>query len=68
MEPGSKWRHYKGNVYALVALCRLEATKEPHVVYVRAETYPYGEYWCRPLSEWSEEVAEGTRRFTLLDT
>ena len=64
MEPGSLWRHYKGGLYRLVVCGRLEATKEPHVVYVSAETFPYGEHWIRPLTEWGQEVAPGVRRFT----
>lgn len=67
MTPGSKWRHWKGGVYRLVACCRLEATKEPHVIYVLdSAAYPYGEYWCRPLAEWTQEVAPGKRRFELM--
>jgi hypothetical protein len=66
MTIGSQWRHHEGGVYALVACCRLEATGEPHVIYVLASTYPDGEFWCRPLREWSEEVAPGVKRFTRL--
>lgn len=64
MRPGSHWEHYKGGVYAIVAMCRLESTLEPHVIYVLASTYPNGSYWCRPLSEWNQEVSPGVRRFT----
>lgn len=81
MRPGSVWRHYKGNEYVLICCCRLEATQEPHVVYKRAanqrsltdpqplhptEGDVYGEYWCRPLAVWNEEVTPGQRRFTLV--
>lgn len=64
MTPGSKWHHYKGNEYQLLGCCRLEATKEPHVVYKRWDGTEFGEWWCRPLSEWHQEVAPGVRRFT----
>lgn len=66
MEPLTLWRHYKGNIYILIALSRLEATLEPHVVYKKGEGI-YGEYWVRPLSEWHQEVSPGVRRFTKVE-
>ncbi len=57
MTPGSKWQHYKGGFYKLLGCCRLEATLVPHVVYKRWEDgSDLGEWWCRPLTEWSEKV------------
>ncbi len=68
MTPGSKWKHYKGHEYKLLACCRLESTGEPHCVYKRwGDGSDYGEWWCRPLSEWHEEVAPGVKRFTLVE-
>lgn len=69
MAPGSKWRHYKGGMYKLLGCCRLEKqgeVGEPHCVYVKwnEDGGDYGEWWCRPLSQWHEEVAPGVRRFT----
>jgi hypothetical protein len=51
--PGQRFRHYKGGLYEVVAVARLEATHEPLVVY-RAEVD--GTVWARPLAQWSETV------------
>jgi hypothetical protein len=49
-------------VYTLIALCRLESTGEPHVIYTPSSN-EFGEYWCPPLAEWAEEVEPGKPRF-----
>ncbi len=65
MTPGSKWRHHEGHDFKLLGCCLMESTLEPHVVYKRWEDgSDYGPWWCRPLSEWSQEVAPGVKRFT----
>ena len=48
------YRHFKGNLYRLVAIGHHSETLEPVVIYQAL----YGErgYWVRPLSMWSECV------------
>ena len=48
------YRHYKGNLYQLIAVAKHSETLEDVVVY-RA-LYGEGEYWVRPLSMWGETV------------
>lgn len=53
LKPG-KYRHFKGNMYELIAIASHSETLEPMVVY-RAL---YGEQglWVRPAAMWSEWV------------
>lgn len=48
------YRHYKGNLYEVLAVARHSETEEPHVVYKTL----YGDYshWVRPLHMFVEEV------------
>lgn len=50
---GKKYRHYKGNVYKIIALGRHSETLEDMVVYQSVET---GEVWVRPKSMWNEVI------------
>ena len=57
IEPGTKWRHYKGGVYEVISLARLEASEimtdydgDLLVVY-----QPLGNpdmRFARPIAEW----------------
>lgn len=49
-----RYRHFKGNEYALVAVAKHSETLEPMVVY-RA-LYGEGGYWVRPAAMWTEHV------------
>ena len=51
--PG-RYRHYKGNEYAVAGVARHSETEEPMVVYLTL----YGNYdwWVRPLSMFLETV------------
>lgn len=49
------YRHFKGNLYELVAVARHSETLEEMVVY-RA-LYGDGGLWVRPLRMWGERVA-----------
>ena len=49
----SRWRHYKGGIYAVIACAVDEATLEPVVVY-RGEARRH--LWTRPLAAWTEVV------------
>ena len=61
------YRHFKGNLYRLIALARHSETLEQMVVYQAL----YGEkgIWVRPMDMWNEWVThEGKqfRRFTYI--
>ena len=61
---GKKYRHYKGNIYQIVALALHSETKEEMIVYKGEK----GETWTRPKRMWNEIVDDkGTLRFSLLE-
>ena len=51
--PG-RYRHFKGNLYEVIAIARHSETLEPMVVY-RA-LYGDGGVWVRPAEMWNETV------------
>src|SRR4051794_29648926 len=57
--PGTCWRHFKGNEYAVLGAAVLEADLEPLVLY-----RPLGTdlTWARPLRVWRETVEVGGKR------
>lgn len=62
-KPGSKFRHYKGGEYEVLANALEEATLH-HLVVYRA---PKGTVWTRPIDDWNAIVdvdGVATRRFT----
>ena len=60
---GKTYRHYKGNVYKIIALAKHSETVEDTIVYQSVEK---GDIWVRPYDMWNEIVDEkGTLRFTL---
>ena len=60
---GKTYRHYKGNVYKIIALAKHSETTEEMIVY---QSVKDGEIWVRPSYMWNEIVdANGTMRFTL---
>ena len=60
---GKVYRHYKGNVYKIIAMAKHSETTEDMIVYQSVE---HGDIWVRPKSMWNEVVdSEGTLRFTL---
>ena len=60
---GKTYRHYKGNVYKIIALAKHSETTEDMIVYKSVEK---GDIWVRPKRMWNETVNEkGTLRFTL---
>lgn len=65
---GKSYEHYKGNVYRVVAVGKMEATLEDVVVY---QSLDHGSpVWVRPIAEFFAEVDwEGKRipRFRLID-
>lgn len=64
--PGSRFRHYKGGEYEVVANALEEATLN-HLVVYRA---PKGTVWTRPIDDWNAMVdvdSKPVQRFTPLD-
>ena len=63
---GKIYKHYKGNVYKIIALGKHSETEEDMIVYQNVEK---GGIWVRPKSMWNEEVlVDGERvlRFSLV--
>lgn len=61
---GKIYRHYKGNLYKIIALAKHSENLEDMVVYQSLKT---GEIWVRPKIMWNETVdSNGTLRFTLV--
>lgn len=56
------YRHFKGNMYEVIAVAKHSETLEEMVVYKAL----YGEsgVWVRPVSMWNEEVLPNVKRFT----
>ena len=60
---GKKYRHYKGNLYEIIALAKHSETLDDMIVYRAVSD---GKTWVRPYSMWNEIVDDkGTLRFTL---
>ena len=59
---GKTYKHYKGNIYRIIALAKHSETEEDMVVY---QNTLKGDIWVRPKSMWNEEV-NGQLRFTLI--
>lgn len=67
-QPGATLRHYKGGLYRVVGLCRIEATLETGVLYLPLQGDEQVT-WMRPLAQFTEtvETADGpVQRFTVL--
>ncbi len=63
-----KYRHFKGNVYELVAIAKHSETLEDMVVYRSLEDEAL--VWVRPLSMWCETVEKDGKtvpRFTFIE-
>ncbi|MEY4654591.1 MAG: hypothetical protein RI884_3172 [Pseudomonadota bacterium] len=55
IQPGVTLRHYKGGVYRVVGLCRIEATLKTGVLYQACQG-DEDVVWMRPLAEFSDLV------------
>jgi len=62
IEIGKTYKHYKGNLYKIVALAKHSETLEDMIIY---ESVKDGKTWVRPAYMWNETVDnKGTLRFT----
>ena len=65
IEIGKTYKHYKGNIYKIIALGKSSETLEDLIVY---QSIKDGQVWIRPACMWNDTVdTSGTLRFTLLD-
>ena len=56
--PGT-YKHYKGGVYEVIGIGRIEATLEKCVIYkalYESADFPLGSLWVRPVDVFCEEV------------
>lgn len=62
---GKTYKHYKGNIYKIVAIGKHSENLEEMIVYQSTKD---GQIWIRPKSMWNETIDTcGTLRFTLID-
>ena len=60
---GKIYKHYKGNLYKIIALGKHSENLEEMIVY---QSVKDGQIWIRPKSMWNEIIDNnGTLRFTL---
>ncbi len=60
---GKIYKHYKGNLYKIIALGKHSENLDEMVVY---QSVKDGQVWIRPKTMWNETVDDnGTLRFTL---
>ncbi len=60
---GKFYKHYKGNLYKIIALGKHSENLEEMIVY---QSVRDGQIWIRPKSMWNEIIDNnGTLRFTL---
>ncbi len=70
LAPGTLLRHYKGGLYTVTGLCRIEATLETGVLYQPMQGTEQV-IWMRPFSQFTDRVSVGAGevpRFTLEGT
>ena len=56
-----KYRHFKGNIYQVMAIAKHSETEEEMVVYHPFEKV--GDFWVRPLKMWEEEICRDGKTF-----
>lgn len=63
IEVGKIYRHYKGNIYKIIAIAKHSETLEDMIVY---QSIKSNDIWVRPKYMWNEKIdKKGTLRFTL---
>jgi len=61
---GKIYKHYKGNIYKIIALAKCSETLEDLIVY---QSIDKGDVWVRPKKMWNEVIDNNsTLRFTLI--
>jgi len=68
IEIGATYKHFKGNMYKVLAIGKSSETLEEYVVYVAL--YGNGEIWIRPMSMWNDIVERDgvkCKRFTKIN-
>ena len=55
------YRHFKGNLYEVIAVAKHSETLEEMVVY--KALYGNGDVWVRPISMWDEEIERDGKVF-----
>ena len=59
------YKHYKGNIYKIIAQGKNSENLEEMVVY---QSVKDGQIWIRPKTMWNDTIDnQGTLRFTLID-
>ncbi|MFH1145906.1 MAG: DUF1653 domain-containing protein [bacterium] len=69
MLPLGTYRHYKGNLYKVIAIAKHSETLEDMVVYETLYDNPVSKLWVRPLTMFTGEVevnGQKQPRFTLI--
>jgi len=56
IQPGTQLRHYKGGLYTVEGLCRIEATLKTGVLYRPQQGDAQDVLWMRPLEEFGDSV------------
>ena len=65
MKVGEIYKHYKGNIYKIIALAKHSETCEEMIVYQNVD---FLDIWVRPKYMWDEVVdSVGTKRFSLIE-
>lgn len=65
IEIGKTYKHYKGNLYKIIALAKCSETLEDLIVYQSLNDKE--KIWVRPKKMWNEIVDnKNTLRFTLM--
>lgn len=60
---GRVYKHYKGNLYRIIAIAKHSETLEEMIVY---QSLKNNETWVRPKTMWNEVIDErNALRFTL---
>ena len=64
IEVGKIYKHYKGNLYKIIALAKCSETLEDLIVY---KSIKDDKTWVRPKKMWNEIIDnKNTLRFTLI--
>jgi hypothetical protein len=58
-----KYKHFKGGMYKVIAVGKIEASHEDVVIYETLYNNPVGKVWVRPLTSFLEEVEINGKKF-----